>query len=180
MIGHLVGKLFDKKNPHNKDLSKYPKIEELFKSAEAEPSPVKKNDVPATLEPLYRTLKTDIEVSGKKCVTMREIEDYSPLYAHQIKSDILAKLIELGFDEKKLLEKHHIRYGKKVSEHYYFLNLKSQRPLPTNVQAVIDEDLSLIDESQLSKVDFVSVVKMGTQEVLISYELILGHLHLSR
>lgn len=178
MLANLMGKIFDKKNPSGKDLSKYPRIEELFKTAESEPSIVTKNDIPKDLESLYRTLKTDVEVSGKKCVSMREIEDYSPLYAHQIKTDILLMLIDLGFEEKKLLEKHHIRYGKKLSEHYYFLNLKSQRALPINVQTVIDEDLSTIRDSQLSKVDFVSVVKMGAQEVLITYELILGHLEL--
>ena len=179
MLGKMMGKIFDKKSDP-KELAKYPKIEDLFKTAESQPAPLPKNEIPASLENLYRSLKTDMEISGKKSISMREIEEWSPLYAHQIKSDILAGLIELGFDEKKLLEKHHIRYGKKLSEHYYFLNLKPQRPLPTNVKAVIEEDINQINNSELSKVDFASLIKMDKQEVLITYELILGHLDLVR
>lgn len=180
MLSKLMGKMFENKEEKLKYLSKFQKIEELFKDAEQNPVPLEKNDIPKSLENLYRTIKYHAEINGKKCVTIKEIEDFSPLYAHQIKEDILQGLVELGFNEQDLGGKHVIRFGKKISEHYYFLNLKSQKPLPINVKTVIDHDVNIIDTSELTKVDFVSIVRMRDQEVLITYELLMGHLHLSR
>lgn len=177
MIVKVLGLIFDR---NDKNLEKYPKIDELFKECEQVPVPVPKNALPdRKLEELYVQIRPHLDLGSKKIVGMDEIEKFSALYAHQIKNDILRKLVEMGFGEK-FGDKVHLRYGKKKSEDYLFLNFRHQKPLPEKVAAVIEDKLDFIDESQLAVVDFISEVRIRDQEFFIKHELVLGHLQLAR
>jgi len=172
----VLGLIFDK---NAKNLGNYPKIDELFKEAEQGPCPMGKSEAPAKgLESLYARIHPNLDLSSKKLISIEEIEKFSALYAHQIKNDILRKLVEMGFNEK-FGDRIHLRFGKKKSDQYYFLNFRPQKPLPEKVSAVIDESLSFIDQSQLAIMDFVSEVQIRDQEFFIKHELILGRLQLA-
>lgn len=165
-----LSNLFSKKAPETK---KYPEIDELLELAEKTPCKTDKNKVPEVLKPLCRAINIDLETDGKRQFQMKDIDATSPLFAHELKKMILAELIQLGFNEKEL-KGHQIRFGKKISYGYYFLNLRSQSPLPIDVPTIIEKDVELIRESAMSVIDFASIVKIKGENVVVYYELVLG------
>jgi hypothetical protein len=164
-------KMFSGKKPSTEGV---PDIEELIERAEQTPVKIEKNVVPDEVKPLFNSI-SEININEQtKVFDIVEIERCSPLFAHELKRMILAKLIEAGF-KNKYPNGFKIRFGKKIAYDYYFMNFKEQAPLPNRVNTVIDENVELIETNKISKIEMKVEVEIKGNKRVIAFDLILGN-----
>lgn len=151
-----------------------PLIDDLIEAAEKTPSKIEKGVISKDVEPLFNSI-IKLNVTEKTQVfDIIDIERCSPIFAHELKRVILAKLIEAGFKNKHP-NGFKIRFGKKVAYDYYFMNFKAQSVLPDYVKAVIDDEVELIETNKISKIEMKVEVDFKGSKRVIAFDLIIGN-----
>lgn len=162
---------WSKKSEANKNI---PTIEHVLDEAEVNGKVgILGNQIPERLLKLRKSLGIIPPLEGRRHVHIEDIEVVSPLLAFEVKRRILAELVELGFDIVNY-DDFEIRYGKKVSYNFYYINMKAQENIPDKKIVLIKDAPGLVKSPEIVEIKFASIVPIKGEEIVIYYPLILG------
>lgn len=166
-----IKNMFSKKE----NIQGIPTIDSILDEAESKIAKgnAPKNIIPSRLMKFKNGLGKLPELDGRRYVSIDDVEKMSPLLAHEIKRTILAELVENGFNVYNY-NGFKIRYGKKISYDYYYLNLRPQSNIEDKKTVLVQDSPVKTKSPETAEIDFASIVTIHGEDVVIYYSLILG------